>query len=154
MRLRIPVLALLLVAIASCGSDGPAGPNEPGGAVNGTFTARINGAAFSATFIVPAMTAGSVSAIGASAAGRSMAFAWLDEGPGTYVIGTAVGLNANLTMDGNMWTAVAGSGSGTLVVATRTANRITGTFTFTMNPPAGTSLGPRSVTDGAFDVTF
>jgi hypothetical protein len=156
MKSRIPVLAFLLVSIASiagCSSDGPTEPGGQNGPANGSMTARIDGNAWTATIVTPGITGG-ISAIGGSDGSRTMAFAWAEGGPGTYQIGSSIGLNANLTIAGGTWVASAVTGSGTLTVATRTQNRITGTFNFTMNPGSGAASGTRAVTQGAFDITF
>jgi hypothetical protein len=154
MKLRIPLVAVLLLVLAGCGKDrDPTGPNQPGGAVNGTMTATIDGTPWSATIITPGITGG-ISAIGGSDGTRTMAFAWVEGGTGTYQVGSSVGFNANLTIAGGTWVANATGGTGTLVVTSRTANRIVGTFNFTMNASAGGATGTRNVTQGAFNITF
>jgi hypothetical protein len=154
----------------ACGSDGPNAPgddpnnpnnpNNPGGSggpINGSFTAVVDGTAFNASIIIPAMSSGA-SAIGASSSSLTIAFAWLDQGVGTYTIGQSIGMNANLTLVATgspQWIAAATMGSGTLNITTRTTNRVAGTFNFSMVPsPGGTATGTRNVTNGAFDVTF
>lgn len=152
---------ILLLATAACGSDGPAGPGGPGGPDNGTFSARIDNSNWSASAIMPAITAtaGGASAIGAGSQTFTMAFAWQDQqGTGTWTIGgsgSSVGFNASLTSGTQQWVASVIGGSGTLTITTRTANRVAGTFSFTMVPVPGTSTtGTRNVTNGQFDVTF
>ncbi len=147
------IALFLLFLVTGCGSDGPTGPQGPRDPANGSMTARIDGADWRATFITPGINTG-LSAIGGSDGTRTMAFAWLDEGVGTYQIGTSIGFNGNLTIGGGMWVAGAGHGSGTLVVTTRTANRIVGTFTFSMLPETGSATGTKSITQGAFNITF
>lgn len=155
-------LTTILWAVAACGgSDGPMGPNNPNNPNNGTFSARIDGSNWAATIITPAVTnvSGGVSAIGAGSPSFTMAFAWQDQqGTGTWTIGgggSSIGFNANLTVSGQQWIASSIGGSGTLTITTRTANRVAGTFTFTMVPSAGSSAtGTRNVTNGQFDITF
>lgn len=155
------LLVFLLAVCAGCGgSDSPTGPGGSGGPNNGTFSARINGTNWSATIITPGMaqTAGHVSALGSGSLNLSIAFAWQDQlTPGTWTIGAggqSVGFNANMSQDGQVWIAGAGGGSGTLTITTRTANRVAGTFSFTMVPGQGGGTGTREVTNGQFDVTF
>lgn len=152
MRLRALLPVILLLVPAACGSDGPSEPNPPG-APNGTMTAMIDGVAWSATIITPGITGG-ISAIGGSDGGRTLAWAWVESGTGTYQIGGAVGFNANLTVAGGTWVANNTGGSGTLVVTTRTASRVAGTFSFTMTAGSGNASGTKTVTQGTFDITF
>ncbi len=158
MKRSAPLAALLfLLLVAGCGSDGPTGPRGPDDPANGSMTARIDGSDWRATFISPVITDG-ISAIGAVGGGtggtRTIGFAWLDEGVGTYQIGVSIGFNGNLTIGTGTWVANAGERSGTLVVTTRTADRIAGTFTFTMHPGSANATGTKSVTQGAFNITF
>lgn len=152
MKLRILLCTLLLIPVA-CGSDGPSEPNPPGGAPNGTLAATIDGVPWSATIITPGITGG-ISAIGGSDGGRTLAWAWVEGGTGTYQIGGSVGFNASLTVAGGTWVANNTTGSGTLVVTTRTSSRVAGTFSFTMGPGSGNASGTKSVTQGTFDITF
>lgn len=154
-------LVILLLLNTACGSDGPAGPGGPGGPNNGTFSARIDNTNWSASMIMPAVTAisGGASAIGAGSQTFTVAFAWQDQqGTGTWTIGgggNSVGFNASLTSGTQQWVASVIGGSGTLTITTRTANRVAGTFSFTMVPVPGTSTtGTRNITNGQFDVTF
>jgi hypothetical protein len=152
--------ALIVIAFAAgCGSDSPAGPGGAGGPANGSLTAQIDGTAWTATTITPLMPALGSGGLAVMAAGNpdaAIGFGWMDQGPGTYTIPEAVGLNANLTLTaGGTWSARNDQGSGTVVVTTRTANRIVGTFQFVMPPaPSSNATGTRTITNGAFDVTF
>lgn len=156
MKRFLALMSLVIWAGLGCGGDGPAGPQGPNGPNNGTFSARINGTDWSATIITPAIAqVGQVSAIGAGSTTWTMAFAWMDNGPGTYVIGQSIGFNGNVSQAGSAWSASAGIGSGTLTIATRTASRITGTFSFTMQPGQGSgATQPVTITNGQFDITF
>lgn len=157
--LRGLVLCLLVVTVAACGSDSPTDPGDNGPA-NGSMTALIDGSGWSATIITPALStlgSGGVSALGGGGPNYAMAFAWLDEGVGTYTVGVSVGANGNInTINGSAsWTATSVQGSGTIVVTQRTASRVVGTFQFVMPPAPGSgSTGTRTVTNGQFDVTF
>lgn len=146
---------VLLLTIAACGgSDSPTGLG--GGPTNGSFTATIDGQNWSATSIIPTMASastGTVSAIGAGSPTYTMAFAWVDAGPGTYTIGQSIGFNGNLSQSGSNWTSTALAGTGTLQVTNRTATQISGTFSFTMLPSGGTT-GTRTITNGAFTINF
>jgi len=151
MRAVVTTLLTILLAVG-CGSDGPTGPETPGPA-NGTMSARIDGTQWTASTITPGITGG-ISAIGGSDGTRTLAFAWVEAGTGTYQIGTAVGFNGNLTIAGGIWVANGSAGDGTLVVTTRTSDRIAGTFSFVMTAGSGGASGTRTVSQGTFDITF
>lgn len=157
--LRGLVLCVLVAMVAACGSDSPTDSGENGPA-NGSMTALIDGAQWSATIITPAMTtqgSGGVSAVGGGNTAYAMAFAWFDQGVGTYEVGVAVGANGNLnTINGSDgWSTTSTQGSGTIVVTQRTATRVVGTFQFVMPPTPGSgSTGTRTITNGQFNVTF
>ncbi len=159
MRRVMAAFILLILAGTGCGgSDGPAGPGGPGGPANGTFTARIDGSNWAATIIMPTYTniAGGVSAIGAGS--PTFTFGWAHQDtqqPATHAIGQSIGFNVSLSRGTEVWVASSQSGSGTLTITTRTANRVAGTFSFTMVPGAGSSAtGTKEVTNGQFDVTW
>lgn len=153
MRIRLFGAALLLGLTAACGGDGPTGP---GGntLINGSFSARVDGSAFAATSAT-VLVNGNITSIGAgTAAGHGMGFAWVDAGPGTYTIDNLSPTNATYTIVGGGWVAGVSGGSGAIVVTTRTANRVAGTFSFVMVPGAGSASGNKTITQGAFDLTF
>jgi len=155
-------LAVAIALLSACGGGGdPVSPDpSPGpgpGPTNGSMTARIDGNSWSALSIQAISTASSsnIISIGAANLQAAFGFAWIDNGPGTYTIGQAVGFNATLTVSAANYTAAGSLGSGTLTVTTRTAERVAGTFSFTMVPSAGSSgTGTRNVTNGVFDVRF
>jgi hypothetical protein len=159
MLARLVTVLLVLAFVVGCGSDSPAGPGGPGGPANGSMTAQIDGTGWSATVITPAMAAsgsGGASVISGGSPAGAIAFAWFDEGPGTYTIPTSIGFNGNMNVaSGATWSASHAQGSGTLVVTTRTANRIVGTFQFVMHPAPNSGVtGTRTISSGAFDITF
>lgn len=159
MRRLMVAFTLVILAGPGCGgSDGPAGPGGPGGPTNGTFTARVDGSNWAATIIMPAFTsiAGGASAIGAGSPSFTIGWAHQDnQQPATHAIGQSIGFNASLTQGNAMWVASSQSGSGTLTITTRTANRAAGTFSFTMVPSPGSSAtGTKQITNGQFDVTW
>ncbi len=162
MRIRRFGAALVFGLAAACGGDGPSGPSGPDGntLANGSFSARVDGASFNAvaaTIVASsAGQAGTILAIGAgTSAGNSLGFAWIDSGTGTYAINQAVAANATYTEAGRSWSAQFGNqGSGSIVVTTRTATRVAGTFSFVMVPVGGGASGNKTITQGAFDLTF
>ena len=155
---RLSALVLTTLLAVGCGSDSPTGLGN-GGPANGSLTFNVDGSAWSATIITPAITslASGVSAIGAGNTQNTIAFAWLDQGVGTYMIGSGSAMNASLTSIGGSqsWVANSQAGSGTMVVTQRTDSRIVGTFQFQLAAGQGSgATGTRTITNGAFDITF
>jgi hypothetical protein len=158
------VAALLLAAtLVACGGDSTGPENTLPTPNNGSMTMRVDGASWTAASISPLVTAGTppIISIGASGiiaatgAQAALGFAWADTGVGTYTIGQALGFNATLSISVASFTASGPLGSGTLTVTTRTADRVAGTFAFSLVPSTGSSgTGTRSVTNGAFDIRF
>ncbi len=159
MRIRLFGAILILGLTAACGGDGPTGPGGDTLA-NGSFSARVDGSSFSAVAatVVASNTgqAGTILAVGAgTSAGNSLGFAWIDSGPGTYAINQSTAANATYTESGRIWSAQFGNqGSGSIVVTTRTATRVAGTFSFVMVAAGGGASGNKTITQGAFDLTF
>ena len=122
---------------------------------NGSFSARIDGNGFNATAAAVVASGGIVSSGAGNASGRTIGFAWLDTGPGTYAIGSTIGTVATHTLSGNTWSASSAQGSGSIVLTTRAANRVAGTFSFVLQPDgASGATGVRTITQGRFDLTF
>ncbi len=75
---------------------------------------------------------------------------------GTYPLGVNIGTNAGgvatVTESPNFWNTPLNGGAGTVVITTRTATRIAGTFEFTAAPIVGGGANA-VVTEGKFDVT-
>lgn len=154
-------LLVALVLLTACGGDGGDGPNGPG--AEGTMTARVNGASWSANSGVLALRINNfISITGSVGSTSNITIAFPDEGAGTYSIPGAVGMNMNYSLFGpnHLWQALGlgpsdGLGSGSLTVTTLTAERVAGTFQFTA--PAAQSSGATGqavVTEGAFNIRF
>jgi hypothetical protein len=154
MRL-VPTAALAFLAFAAaCGSDGPTDPDVDDLA-NGSFSARIDGNNFNATAAAVVSSGGIVSIGGGNASGQTLGFAWLGTGTGTYTIGTTIGTVGTHTFSGKTWSASSAQGSGSIVLTTRTSNRVAGTFSFVLQPDAASgATGTRTITQGRFDLTF
>lgn len=150
--LRMAAAAALALTLA-CGSGSTTGPSQT--LTNGTFTARVDGASFNASFAVVAV-AGSIISIGASnAAGQSLGFAWVDAGAATYPISQTAPTNGSYSFGASGWGAGVAGGSGSITITSRTANRVVGTFSFVMVATPNTSAtGTKNVTQGSFDLTF
>ncbi|MEX0856165.1 MAG: DUF6252 family protein [Gemmatimonadota bacterium] len=157
------MLALVLVA---CGGDSSptesGGPNGPIITANGWMSATINGSPWSAQFITPVIgQSGHVWTIGGSGAnGTTVSFAWMDNGGSTYTVGdpNSVGFNSVVAIAGQGYQAGPANlgigGSGTMTITSITANRITGTFSFTLVRAQGEPGAGASITNGQFDITY
>jgi len=78
-------------------------------------------------------------------------------GTGTYTLGALSAANAQVLI-GNPaagWQAAVGIGSGTITVTSLTSTAASGTFSFSLVAvPGSTAAGTKSITEGAFNVTF
>ncbi|HPF60558.1 MAG: hypothetical protein KC544_02250 [Gemmatimonadetes bacterium] len=157
-------LAFLMASLLVACSDGGSGPT--GGGTGGTITATVDGTSFA-----PRSTE-----VSASYAGGALAFAASQTtgsttrtininlvgvtAPGTFTLSpTTPGSIALLTVTTGLtpstWTTALSPGSGTVQVTTLTANRATGTFSFTGQfSPTTSATGQKTVTAGQFDVSF
>ncbi len=153
MRTRSALAVPVAILLAACGSDGPTGPAP---LANGTYSARIDGGEFNAMSAAVIGGAGGLYSLGGgNAAGQTIGFAWLDVGPGTYVIGGAATTIASHTHSGQTWSASTAQGSGSIVVTTSTSTRVAGTFSFVLPPDAASgATGTRTITQGVFDLTY
>jgi len=154
---RLHGLAALLLALAltACGKDATE-PSVPGNG-DARMSARIDGQAWSASLALAAggSQAGAVIAVsGSDQAQRTIAFAFINAGTGTYEIEPGAATNAVLSEGSAQWQAAPGQGTGTITITTLNAERIAGTFEFTAEPGSGGATGTRVVTQGTFDVEF
>ena len=123
------------------------------------MSARIDGASWTSVTgaLGASFTAGNpglLVVIGADAAGTTLGFTALVTGPGVYPINAASGSLASLVIGAQAWQANILGGSGSIAVTTLTATGVSGTFTFTMVPVAGSgATGNKSITDGVFNMT-
>jgi hypothetical protein len=156
MRLR-PLSLGLLFALACNNNASPTGTTSPL-VTNGTFTAVVNGASWSAFGPVgvkrPVANAFGITAISTT---YTMGFALNGvTAPGTFDIG-ASGLQGShvlvSTLTNSAWVSDNSGGTGSVTFTTLTANHIVGTFAFDAPSLPGTT-GTLHVTNGVFDLTF
>lgn len=141
---------LLVGLLAACGGDAN-GPGNP--FLNGTFEARINGADFDAVLATVVDLGGLVAVVAGNEAEDALSFSWEDAGPGTYTIGGGATTQSYYSVGAAEWSAGDGQGSGSLVITTRTATRMAGTFAFVLEPTPGSgATGTRTVTQGSFNL--
>lgn len=153
MRKLSSILAVAtLVTLSACDRDttGPAKPN------NGTMSAVIDGAAWSAVSIAADSAAASSIVIQGSNATRTLAIAIpVDQGPGTQTVGSTTPVFAVLVIDSHWWAASrTQGGAGSITLTTVAPGHIAGTFEFTMATHEGASPAERRVSSGRFDVKY
>jgi hypothetical protein len=157
--MRRTIVELLVAAsfMAACGGDST--EPAPNLVTNGTFSATINGTAWSAVGVVTVSKTAKNSAVAIVSAsptyGISFALSPVTN-PGTFSLAF---LNAGSvafisSSTGAGWSTLAQGGTGTVTITTYTANRIAGTFSFDAVPSSGGAAGTVRVTNGAFDITY
>ena len=180
MTVRVLVLAVAFaMAACSCASNStatsPTAPSTPtcnGVAAQGTMTATVDGAVWTAgcltdlpwrgTSIGPA---GMVFEVYGSDGKQSIGVQAAVTGPGTYSIGSSDGAaSAFVNAPGavNMIPTVASAwnagipwgGTGTITVTQVSTAGAIGTFSFTAVPNGPGATGNKVVTSGAFNITF
>ena len=150
----LPILALALPLATGCGDDSSGVDQSDND--DGSLSARIDGSTFTA-FTVSAVYSGGILAIAGARVtpAGTISFAFPVSGPTPVSIGTSSALNAVYTTGSQSWAAFSSTGSGSVTITSLTASRAVGTFSFTMLPNAQSGAsGTKTVTNGAFDVTF
>lgn len=163
-RLEVASIAVALLA-AGCGGGDSSGPGG-GGQDGNTFTARIDGQAWSAsggTISVsgsPTPTRqGTLVVSGAETASGIVLLLSVSfiVGPATQPLGVNTGSNpggsGSVSSGAKLWMTPFDGASGFVTFTARTSNRIAGTFHFTARANPGTSPATTTVTEGAFDIT-
>lgn len=167
-RLRTAVVAAAVVTVAACGgnstSPSPFGSPSGGGGVGapaaplGTVSFMLDGVQHAASRVT-ATYSGGILAVTATEAPQqtTLGFALTGSAAATYRIGPLTRTNATLQVGdpARAWQAGSSVGSGSVTLTMLTPLLAVGTFTFSMEPVAGSgSTGTRVVTDGVFNVTI
>lgn len=152
----------LVVAVAGCGgSDDDGNPMGPG-LINGTFTATVDGTAFSATtsviaaYVSNTLVITATSGSGANAKSFSLTVQGVT-GTGTFSLvtaGSAATYSETTNSISQSWLCASTQGSGTVTLSQLSATKAVGTFTFIA--PANTisgATGTKAVTAGSFNIT-
>ena len=155
-----------LFAMACGGSGGPAAPTNgspaasPGPSGASSLTFKVDGSNAAASSVTAGFANGILS-IGGTDSSRSttLSFALTPTaaGTGTYTLGALSAANAQVLI-GNPaagWQAAVGIGSGSITVNSLTPTGASGTFSFTLVAvPGSGAAGTKTITEGAFNVTF
>jgi hypothetical protein len=178
---RLVSLALAIIVPLACGggSDSSGNVTDPTlscTTVNGSFTATLNGQAWTAcgqvavrtdiSFLSAKDTLRTVSWAGSGFLPGNVGYALvmsaskLNGGAistGTYAVGMVTPTNSNFVVGGSNnagWAASPIGGTGSMTITSITNNRITGTFTYDAAPTTGTAAGTLQVRNGRFDLSF
>jgi hypothetical protein len=150
----------VLLSTAACEHTGTGNDSAATGVLNGSFSATIDGTAWTATGKV----------IASEPSGTTLI---LDASSPTYVMkltmapiagfGAAAfsleavptnGSSAQLTLANGKWSTANTGGTGNVSLSTLSSSRATGTFTFDAPPSAGSGSTATTHVSGKFDVTF
>jgi hypothetical protein len=151
---RFSWLAMALLTSTACGGSSSTGPTKT--TTNGakSMSAKIDGAAWSATTVGGGVTGGIEILVGTNGT-QSVSISFVPTA-GTQTMTPTGIVIGQVTIGSQTWQASGAAGSsGSVTVTTATATHLVGTFTFTA-PVLGGSGSPatRQVTAGTFDVTF
>ncbi len=126
------------------------------------IAATIGGQSYNASTVVTSGVLGSIFVIGGNNTRHSITFGFSNlPGPGTYPLGggvlasVQVGAPPGQPVTGPLccWNGTFAGSSGSVTVTTLTATRMTGSFTFNLQPGgAGAATAPLTVANGTFDV--
>ena len=157
-RAALAPLAALTLAVACGGSDSTEPTQTTNQLTNGSFSATINGTAWSAAGRAAVSKSGTIVAIAAVSPTYTISFALSPlTAPATFnlaYLNSSASLAIVSQASGQGWTTFAQGGTGTVVVTTYTASRIAGTFSFDAAATSGGATGIMHVTNGAFDITY
>src|SRR5689334_20799260 len=152
--------ALAFAAACGGGSSDSTGPTQTTNLVtNGSFSAVVNGTAWSAVGRVAVNQSGSLLVVAAVSGTYVFSFGIGPfSGPGTFSFVYAPLANpptasqAIVSLGSQTWATSAQGGTGSITITTFSAGRVAGTFSF--DAPSAGSGGALHVTNGSFDVTF
>jgi hypothetical protein len=150
--------ALLTVACGgNTGSPTAPTPTTTTPSTGALLTFKVDGAATTATSVTAGYANGILSIGGTdSARSTTLSFALTPTTAGTYTLGPTSAANAQVLI-GNPaagWQAAVGIGSGTITVSSLTSTAASGTFSFTLVAAGPGATGTKTITEGAFNVTF
>ena len=150
----IAMCGLVLLLAAGCGGDDddPLDVNPD----NGSMTARVDGANFTAATVVGSFSNGILAVSGVQGTpAQAITFGLAATAPGTFTVSATSPVNAVYGVGNATWLAAGGVGSGQVIVTTLSSTRAVGTFNFVLTPNTSSgATGTRTITQGAFDVRY
>ena len=142
------ILFLTLVMI-SCSKNDDGG----GGSGDGSMTAKVDGASFTADLAVQATLSGGVLAFGGTGSNGQITIAIPGySSPGTFNIGTTAATATYATTSGTItgYTASMVIGSGSITISELSGGYVKGSFSFTAFSSGGATS--KTITDGQFNI--
>ncbi len=132
-------------------SDNGAGPNG-----NGTISATIDGASWTASAEVQATYIAYVLAIGGlDSQARSIVISIPNVmGTGSFALAAGQPAYATVTFGTQTWSTALTGGTGSVTLSTLSGSHAIGTFSFTAPANTGGATGTKVVTSGTFDVRY
>ncbi len=126
------------------------------GRITGTISATVDGVAWRGAVNAFATTAGGLtSLVGQDTNTRQITIVLIGGGVGTHSLTFPTnGSHANIQFGGQVWDTLLPGGTGSVVITSQTASRVTGTFFFTAQPGLGNNGTRSEVTNGTFDLGF
>ncbi len=177
-RVAIGSLVVAVVSLAACGGGGDDSSGNLTGTFNcsapsnGTFSATINGASWSACQVVAVRrdstisgkdTTRSIGIAGTGGVSGNLTYALVISvtkiGPlaaGTFPTGVLPSLSS-VTVGSSTsagWAASFGTGSGTVTITSITSHQVTGTFTADAAPVTGAATGTLQIRNGTFNLSY
>ncbi len=160
-RSFVALRVVLPLVFGACASSSTTASGTPINLVtNGSFSATINGTAWSALGrVVVSRGAGNYLAFSAVSTTYGMTIALQTvTGPGTVSLTSSISNGSQVTVanvTGMGWSTSPQGGTGSITITTLTASRVVGTFAFNAVPvPGGGATSTLQVTNGVFDVTY
>lgn len=152
-RIWIPALAAILAWTAGCNGGSSTGPSGSG-PTGGTFTATVDGVAWTADVVTAVRQSGVVVVTGADASVFSVQIVFSESSASPIPIDDTTQANGVVNDNLEFWATTLPGGIGSIEVAELTPAGARGTFSFTTGPNNSATPAVRTVTQGTFDVSF
>ena len=162
---RLILTVGVVLTITGCGGSsspsaisGPTTPPGPNPSASRSMSARIDGVAWTATSVGVQFTNGVLIVSGVDGALTTVGFTSPALATGTYAVAAGSPVAGSLITSAGSWQANgvgSGTGSGSVTITSLTLTSVAGTFTFSLTAtPSTGATGTKSITVGAFNVTF
>lgn len=152
--IRIPALAAILVLTTGCNGSSSTGPAGGGPGGSSTFTATVDGVAWTADVVTAVRQSGVVVVTGADASVFSVQISFLDTSGSPIPIDGTTAANGVIQENSVFWSTALPGATGTIEVTELTSAGVQGTFSLTTGANSSATPAVRVITNGTFDVTF